>query len=67
MACVIDSLADRIFKLERIVEVSNKDTFDVVELQRNVNTKRMTESCFTLVRTEYTGCNACIHSPVFVG
>jgi len=42
MAHVIDSLADRILKLERCLEVSNNNTFDVVEQRRNLNTKRMT-------------------------
>jgi len=35
MAHVIESLANRILELERFVEVSNEDTFDVVEQQYN--------------------------------
>jgi len=51
MAHVIDSLADRILELVRFVEVSNDDTFDVVEQQQNLNTKRMTESHVQLLKT----------------
>ena len=51
MAHVIDSLADRILELERFIEVSSDDTFDVVEQQRNVNTKRMTESHVRLLNS----------------
>jgi len=51
MTHVIESLADRIFELERFVEVSNDDTFDVVEQQQNLNTKRMTESHVRLLKT----------------
>jgi len=50
MAHVIESLADRILVLERFVEVSNDDTFDVVEQEQNLNTRRMKESQVRLLK-----------------
>jgi hypothetical protein len=43
-AQVIDSLADRILDLERFIEIDESTTYDVVEQQKNANTKKMTES-----------------------
>jgi len=51
MTHVIESSADRILELERLVEVSNDDTFDAVEQQQNLNTKRMRESHVRLLKT----------------
>ena len=46
---VIDSLADRILDLERFIEIDESTTCNVVEQQKNANTKKMTESHTRLV------------------
>ena len=50
MAEIVDSLANRILELEhenaatRFEEISESDTFDIIDRERNVNTSKATKS-----------------------
>jgi len=51
MTHVVDSLVDRIMELDRFIEVDNQATMNIVDEQRNINTKRMTDGHVRLFRT----------------
>lgn len=48
---VIDSLASRILELERFIDISNDATNDLLEQQRNENTKKVTASHMRLFKS----------------